>query len=84
VAKFTYQVDRVHRVVAPVTFNTKVTLDGEAVTLSPGDSVVYRGVIEIDGKGRYTFQHGDRKLYSPDRNALDLGLEENFDELVKP
>jgi hypothetical protein len=84
VAKFTYQVDRVHRVVAPVTFNTKVTLDGEAVTLQPGDSVVYRGVIEIDGKGRYTFQHGDRKLYGPDRHALDMGLEENFDELVKP
>ena len=83
-AKFTYQVDRVHNVVEPLTFNTKVELNGEAVTLNPGETVVYKGVIEIDGKGRYTFVHGDRRVFSPDRSALDKGLEENFDELVKP
>ncbi|MOA26008.1 hypothetical protein D3C78_1467720 [compost metagenome] len=83
-AKFTYQVDRVHNVVAPVTFNTSVELKGESVTLQPGETVVYKGVIELGGQGRYTFQHGDRKLFSPDRAALDAGLEENYDELVKP
>jgi hypothetical protein len=84
VAKFTYQVDRVHNIVAPIVFNSKVELDGEAVTLNPGDTVVYKGVIELAGKGRYTFQHGDRKLFNADRTVLDAGLEENYDELVKP
>lgn len=83
-ATFTYQVDRVHNVVAPISFNTDVELKGETVTLNPGDAVVYKGLIELAGKNRYTFQHGDRKLFSADRAALDAGLTENYDELVRP
>jgi hypothetical protein len=84
VAKFTYVVDREFKLVEPVTFFPDLELQGQAVTLNPGDSVVYRGVIEIGGKGRYTFDHQGQKLFSPDRAALDRGLDENYDELVKP
>lgn len=83
-AKFTYVVDREFKLVEPVTFYPDVDLKGTPVTLNPGDSVVYRGVIDIDAKGRYTFDHQGKKLFCPDRAALDKGLEENYDELVKP
>ena len=83
-AKFTYMVDRVYNVVEPVTVYPDVELKGEPFTLNPGDTLVYRGVIELGGKGRYTFDHNGRKAFCPDRTALDKGLEENFDELVRP
>lgn len=84
-AKFTFQVDREHKVVAPVTFYPTVELTGEPVTLNPGDAVIYRGLIELGGVPHYTFLRPEGgKLYSKDRAALEAGLEENFDALVQP
>ena len=83
-AKFTYMVDRVFNVVEPVTCYPDVELKGESFTLNPGDTVVYRGVIELGGKGRYTFDADGRKAFCADRAAVDKGLTENFDELVRP
>ena len=83
-AKFTYVVDREFKLVEPVTCYPDVDLKGAAVTIPPGESLVYRGLIELDGKGRYAFVHQGKKVFCPDRAALDRGLEENYDELVKP
>ena len=83
-ANFTFQVDREHKVVAPVTLYPSVELTGEPLTLNPGDAVIYRGMIELGGVPRYTFflKEGG-KGYSKDRAMLEAGLEENFDALVQ-
>lgn len=83
-AKFTFQVDREHRVVAPVSLYPTVELSGEPLTLQPGDVVIYRGLIELGGVPRYTFFLKDGgKGFSKDRAMLEVGLEENFDALVQ-
>ena len=83
-AKFTFQVDREHKVVAPVTLYPSVELSGDPMILNPGTTVIYRGLIELGGVPRYTFFLKDGgKGYSKDRAQLEAGLEENFDELVQ-
>lgn len=83
-AKFTYQVDREHKAVAPVTLYPTVELTGEPRTLAVGEAVIYRGMIELGGVPHYTFFYKDGgKGFSKDQAALEAGLEENFDELVQ-
>lgn len=82
-AHFSFVVDRAYQVKNPLTLYTDLALAGEAVTLNPGDSLVYRGVIEIEGVPRYTFDHAHRKLYTRQRPEIVDGLEENYDELVQ-
>lgn len=81
-ANFSFTVDREHRVVAPVTFYPDVNLQGEAFTLEAGEAVIYRGLIEIDDVPRWTFFLKDgRKAFSKNREQLEKGLEENYDEI---
>lgn len=81
-AHFTFHVDREHTLVAPITFHPDVTLKGEPFTLQPGDAVIYRGLIEIDGHPRWTFFLPDgRKAFTQSREQLEQGLVENYDAL---
>ena len=82
-AKFTFLVDRLHQVVAPIALETTLKAGGETVTLSPGETVVYRGVIELGGVPHYTFDHQARKLFTRDRAQLENALEERYDELLQ-
>ena len=84
-AHFTFQVDREHTLVEPIPFHPDVTLKGEAFTLEAGEAVIYRGLIEIDGKPSWTFLLKDgRKAYSGNREQLEKGLVENYDALAQP
>ena len=81
--KFTFQIDRVHQVVAPIKLFPTVELTGAAFELAVGDKAVYRGLVELGGIARFTFDLADRKGYTSDRGQLESNLSECFDELVQ-
>jgi hypothetical protein len=81
--KFTFQIDRVHQVLAPIKFFPTVELTGVAFELAAGDRAIYRGLVELGGIARYTFDLPDRKGYTSDRAQLESNLSECFDELVQ-
>jgi hypothetical protein len=91
-AKFTFQVDRVHKVVQPFTVHSDVGLMTEPFELAAGTQVVYRGLVEIGGTDRYVFQLADdagalgegKKVYTRDRASFENALEEDFGALIRP
>ena len=82
-AKFTFQVDRTHQVTAPITLFPTVELTGEAFEVPEGERVVYRGIVELGGIARFTFDLTGRKGWTSDRARLENALVECYDELVQ-
>jgi hypothetical protein len=81
---FTFQVDRVHRVTAPITLHPDPGLMSEPFTVEPGQTVVYRGVVELGGTQRHAFDLGEgRRGYSRDRAQLVPALAEDYDALMQ-
>ncbi|HEY9723628.1 MAG TPA: hypothetical protein V6D47_16575 [Oscillatoriaceae cyanobacterium] len=78
-ASFNFTVDRLYRATAPLTFTAD--LFGESVPIAPGDQLVYRGLVEIDGVNHYVFET-DRRLSTRERTTLDA-LEENTEEGIQ-
>jgi hypothetical protein len=81
--KFTFQIDRIHQVVAPIKLFPTVELTGTPFELAQGDRVIYRGLVELGGIARYTFDVAERKGFTSDRGQLENNLSECFDELVQ-
>lgn len=80
---FTFQVDRRFTVVSPIQLSPTVELSGPIVTVPAGDSVIYRGLIELAGVPRYVFDQGERKLFTSDRAQLLPALAECYHDLVQ-
>lgn len=84
-ATFNFQVDRVYKATKPLAVHPDVGLMGEPFTIEPGAQVVYRGLVEIGGSARHVFDLGEgKKAYSRDRAQLEVSLEEEFGELIRP
>lgn len=79
-ATFNYTVDRVYRARMPLTFTAD--LAGEPVAIAPGDELVYRGLVVLDGVTHYVFEAG-RRLSTRERATLDA-LAEDTAEGVRP
>lgn len=89
-ATFSFQVDRVFQVLAPLTLHPDVGLMSEPFKLEAGARVVYRGVVELGGSQRHVFDvvsaagaSERQKGYSRDRAQLERGLAEDYDALIK-
>lgn len=82
-ATFAFQVDRVYSVLSALTLFPNAELNGESFGVAPGDEVIYRGLVELDGVPRYAFDVQGRKGYTKDRAVLETGLRKNDDELAK-
>lgn len=80
---FTFLVDRAHTLVAPLALHADLALSTPAETLPAGETLVYRGVVELEGKPRYVFTHQGAKRYTADRQALEGALVEDYDALVQ-
>jgi hypothetical protein len=83
VATFNFTVDREYQVLAPLTLQPNAELQGESYTVQPGETLVYRGVVELDGVPRYGFVAAGRKGYTRDRAGIEKALVENYDALVQ-
>ena len=91
-ATFSFQVDRVHQVVKPLTVHPDVGLMSEPFTLDAGATVVYRGLVELGGTERHVFEllapagplQAGQKAYTRDRAQLEAGLTEDYGELIRP
>ena len=82
-ATFAFQVDRVYSVLSALTLHPNAELSGESFGVAPGDSVIYRGLVELDGVPRYAFDVEGRKGYTKDRAAIETGLQKNDDALAQ-
>lgn len=86
---FNFQVDRQHKVLNDLRCYSNAELSGEAFTVPAGSTLVYRGLVELDGTPRYAFdwaaeaEGATRKAYSKDRTLLESGLQEDYDALMK-
>jgi hypothetical protein len=80
---FNFTVDREYKVLAPLTLHPTAELQGEAFTAQPGESLVYTGMVIIDGVPRYCLKQPGRKGYTRDREAVVRGLSENYDALMQ-
>lgn len=83
-SKFNFTVDRVCNVTKAITFHGDAGLMTEPFTVEPGTTVVYRGTVEIGHTARFCFDVGEgKKGYTRDRAALEAGLAEDYDALMK-
>ena len=81
-ARFSFQIDRPNAISQSLALRPDLDLRGEPVTVESGESVVYRGTVELGGEPRYVLEYGGRKLYTRDRAALEKSLAENYDAMA--